>query len=109
MAKAQVRITREIVADCDGDGSYLEQEGFEERLAAYRNGDFGFVGVRAKAEISVPYGADFIVTHISSPGLWSIENDSGDDYFEEVFKEERAQLIEMLESLRDYALVEGEG
>lgn len=35
-----------------------------------------------------------------SPGLWGIESDSGDPYFEEVYHEERAVLIAMLASLK---------
>lgn len=106
MGKAQITITREIVADCDGGSSYLEQECWEARLAAFKNGDFGFCGVRAKAEIRVPYGMDWIVSHMTSPGLWSIETDSGEAYFEEVFQEEKKTLLEMLESLREFEIVE---
>jgi len=105
MTKAQVVITQEVVDDTDPDTSYLEQDDFAERLAEYRNGDFSFVGVRATALIRVPYGADFIETRISSSGLWGIESDSGQDYFDEVFQEERKTLLEMLQAMHDFEVV----
>ncbi len=105
MTKAQVIITQEVLDDSDVDASWLEQDDFADRLAAYRAGDFSFVGVRAIALVRVPYGKDFIETKISSPGLWGIESDSGDAYFAEVFQEERETLLEMLESLRDFEVV----
>ena len=107
MPKAQVTITREIIPDEHPDASYLEQEdmGFEYRLAAYRRGEFGFVGVRARAEIRTPYGQDWIVAHISSPGLWGIEDDSGEDYFNEVYEEEKQTLLGMLDDIKNFELV----
>lgn len=107
MAKAQVTITRELVPDDNADASYLDQVGFEERLQDAREGRFGFVGVRAVAEIRIPFGADWITIKISSPGLWGIEDDSGEEYLAEVFAEERATLIEMLQSLYSFEVVEG--
>ena len=90
-------VRMEIVPDEDADASYLEQEGmgFEDRLAAYRQGEFGFVGVRAVAQIVV----GDVLQEISSPGLWGIEDDSGDDYFRSVFEEELETLRDMLKEL----------
>jgi hypothetical protein len=100
---AEIRM--EVVPDESPDASYLEQEGlgFEDRLAAYRAGEFGFVGVRAVAELhipTVPYsrGGWFIQT-VSSPGLWGIEDDSGEEYFKEVYEEEVDTLRDMLAEL----------
>ena len=106
MAKAMVTIERQIVDDQNPDASFLEQEGmgFEDRLAAYRNGDFSFVGVRAVATIKTPYGHDFIESKLTSPGLWGIESDSGETYFNEVFAEERAVLIGMLDAIDGYEI-----
>ena len=92
-------IEMQVVPDESPDTSYLEQEGFEERLAAYRNGDFGFIGVRASVEIRVPHGRSSIMQRIVSPGLWGIEDDSGTDYLESVFQEEVGILKSMLEEL----------
>jgi hypothetical protein len=83
------------------DASYLEQEGlgFEDRLAAYRNGDFSFVGVQVEAEIYIPHGSDWIIQTIKTPGLWGIEDDSGEDYFREVAADESVTLSDMLQEL----------
>ncbi len=88
-----------VVPEQYPDTSYLEQEGWEERLAEYRRGDFDFVGVRAVVELRIPYGQDFILHTVESPGLWGIESDSGDDYFRLVFTEESDILADMLAEL----------
>jgi hypothetical protein len=99
--RPKITITREIAPDENPDASYLEQTNFEERRAEYDAGYFDFVGVRAVAEIEVPYGQGWIVTTIESPGLWGIDPDSGEDYFAEVFDQERETLVEMLKALGD--------
>jgi len=103
-----VLILREIVEDETPDASYLEQEGFEKRRGEYNRGDFSFVGVRAVAEIHMPMDrkrAVFITSRIRSPGVWGIESDSGEDYFNQVFEDETEILMTMLNSLRNYKLI----
>ena len=90
---------RRIVPDDCPDTSYLEQEGFEDLREQYRQGDFDFVGVRAAVELPIPFGKDRIITRIESPGLWGVESDSGEDYFDSVFQEESATLADMLTAL----------
>jgi len=66
-----------------------------------------FVGIRARAAIKIPSGSNpdcWITAELSSPGLWGIESDSGDAYFQQVYQEERAVLIAMLASLKHYTL-----
>lgn len=104
--RALVSIAMQIADDDSPEASWLEQDGFEERLAAYKAGEFGFVGVRAVATVKVPYGHDWIVTTIKSPGLWGIESDSAESYLQEVFATERAILLDMLQSLKDWQLTE---
>lgn len=74
----------------------------QERMNAWRNGEWEYIGVRAVADIKVPYGRDWITTRIKSPGLWGIESDAGADYLAEVFEEEKATLFEMLASLKEF-------
>ncbi|GEM_PF-2536844 len=90
---------KEILPDEFPDWSYLEQDGFADRLAAYRRGDFGYVGVRAAMTVPIPMDGHYILHEIRSPGLWGIESDSGDDYLAEVFGEESHVLEEMLSAL----------
>jgi hypothetical protein len=82
------------VHDEDGDSSYLEQDEFSDRLAEYRAGNFYFEGVYAVAKLKVPttQGGWIHTGEVSSPGLWGIESDSDESYFEEIGQEELNEL-----------------
>jgi hypothetical protein len=74
----------------------------EARLKAWCNDEWDFVGIRAKATIKIPFGIDaecWIVGELLTPGLWGIESDSGAEYFQRVFQEEREILLNMLDAL----------
>lgn len=129
MTKAQITITMECVPDDSNDKPDERDDGFwpskdpnaagwvlpenfdsemekaQKRMRDWEHGYWQFIGVRAVASIKVPYGRDWIVTRIKSPGLWGIESDAGEDYLAEVFAEEKATLLEMLESLKEYEVV----
>ena len=96
---------RVVSEDPIPDHSWLEQEGFEDRLAAYKRGEFHLVGVQAKVELRVPYGADFICVSLSPPGVWGIESDAGEEYFDEVFKQECDVLADMITAIGKVELV----
>jgi hypothetical protein len=84
------------------DPLYCEQD--EARFNAWRKGDWHFVGVRAKATIKFPYGANsdsWTTAELLSPGLWGVESDSGDQYLREVYQDEREILAGMLDSLTE--------
>lgn len=118
--KVTVTFSREELDDCDGDTSHLTQDYAEvadpaerekyktedaKRLAAYRKGDWHFVGIRAKALIRVDtYTGErlsYTVFHeLTSPGLYGIESDSSEDYFKEVFADECAQLRSDIEAMQ---------
>jgi hypothetical protein len=75
------------------DPHYRQQD--EDRLKAWRNDEWHFVGVRAKAIIKILHGLNpdcWITSDLLSPGLWGIENDSDDAYFRQVYQEEREIL-----------------
>lgn len=85
------------------DPDYRDQD--EARLKAWRNDEWHFVGIRARATIRIPYGINpdcWITSEVLSPGLWGIESDSADEYFDEVYREERAILIALLASLKTF-------
>ena len=87
------------------DPDYREQD--QARLDAWRNDEWRFLGIRAKATIKIPHGANpdcWIVSELSSPGLWGIESDSGDPYFQDFYREEREILIGMLASLKSFEI-----
>jgi hypothetical protein len=78
---------------------YLDEDA--ERLAAYNRGEWGMVGIRASVELHLPTGNNggYIIHRVTSPGLWGIESDSDESYFDEVFKGECGELESMLETL----------
>jgi hypothetical protein len=85
------------------DPDYCTQD--QARLDAWRNGEWHFVGVRARAAIKVPHGINpqcWITSELLSPGLWGIESDSSHEYFLQVYQEEREILIGMLALLKTY-------
>lgn len=101
-AKEGVTFEMETPYDEYPDASWLEQEGFEDRLELYRAGTFELMGVRAKATVivardSVP--SSFAIYTLRSPGVWGVESDSGEDYLNEIYEEEKAQLIAALKAI----------
>ena len=88
-------ITAKQIVDPFPDASYLESESFHDRRQQYDNGDFGFIGIRAEAEIVVAG----VCQTINSGGLWGIESDSTPDYLSEIEQEEIEQLQEILQAL----------
>jgi hypothetical protein len=88
-------ITAKQIVDPFPDASYLESEGFQDRRQQYDNGDFGFIGIRAGAEIVVAG----VCQTINSGGLWGIESDSTPDYISGIEQEEIVQLQEILHAL----------
>ena len=88
------------------DPDYRQQD--EARLAAWRKDEWHFLGIRARATIKIPHGTNpecWITAELLSPGLWGIESDSGDDYFRQVYQEERDILTAMLASLKTYDVI----
>ena len=83
------------IPDDDPDTSYLEQPHHRERLAKYKAGMFGYIGIRAKATIQVN---DLLET-IYSGGLWGIEDDSGQAHFQEIESDELTELSQALMQL----------
>jgi hypothetical protein len=94
-----------------GAAGYVLPENFEEehakaseRMRAWLNDEWEFVGVVAVATISIPIGGDsFHVIELRSAGLWGIESDSP-DYLKEVFEDEKSQLEDELKTLAAFIL-----
>lgn len=76
---------------------YEEQKALADaRMRAWENEEWWFVGVIARARVSVPIGGhSFFNLTIDSPGLWQIESDSP-EYVKEVYGDEKARLREYL-------------
>lgn len=79
----------------DETGNPESVEADYRRMESLSRGDWGFVGIRAVAKLSV----NGTLQTVTSGGLWGIESDSGKDYFKEVEKEQidelRATLAEL--------------
>jgi hypothetical protein len=95
----KLSISHEI--DFCADISYLEQKEWKDRLEQYQNDEFYFIGILAKAEILIPTNIpnSYKIETISSGGLWCIESDSGEEYFNEVASEQLYELKDYLKTL----------
>lgn len=81
--------------DPDPDVSYLDQDEFEERLAAFKKGDFHFIGARVDAEVLI---AETTQT-LTSPGLWGIESDTDEAGLDQIIGEEWKTLRSVLKTV----------
>ena len=79
------------------DPDYREED--RARLAAFNRGEWRFIGIRARASILIVSGG--VGTHydMTSAGLYGIESDSGREYLESVFEEERETLLADLQCM----------
>lgn len=66
-----------------------------ERMERLNAGYWGFIGIKAEARVIV----NGITQEITSGGLWGIESDSEESYFEEIEGEELSSLRTQLEAL----------
>ena len=109
MCKVTVTFNMEQIEDSDGDLSYLEQDCFDgpgetdgpARIAAYKRGEWHFIGVRAVATIWIQRDNWRTSYTLESPGCWGIESDSGESYLKEVFAEECAMLRSDIEDMKN--------
>lgn len=72
-----------------------------ERMMEYERGSWRMIGIRAEAETALDIGAgNWKIDHLTSGGLWGIEDDSEEKYIKEVEDEQ-------LEELKGYLLEYG--
>ena len=84
-----------IVTDEDADTSYLTQEGREADLAAWRRGDFGYVGMWAYASLTI----DGVRQTVTSAGIWGVEDRTPQCVIDEVALEELKDLSGVLDAM----------
>ena len=75
-----------------------------ERMESLDAGNWGFIGIRADAEIGIPEdstmpSSSMTIQCITSGGLWGIESDSDAPYLESVEQEELGELKQQLRAL----------
>ena len=108
-----IRIVVTTEGDWDPDTSYLEQPEWEDRLAEYQDGRFGFIGVIATAVADIDPDRPFAKpAELCSHSLWGIEDDSEGMYLREVaadlVKECRRELAQRFDIDADTIPTEGE-
>ena len=64
----------------------------QEDIERFRNDDWYFIAVFAVATIAHKIGEITTEYHVSSSGLYGIDSNSGDEYINEVFKEQKEEL-----------------
>ena len=75
----------------------------EERMEDWKQGNWRYIGIVARAHVSIPIGSgSFRTVTIDSMGCWGIESDAG-DYLDTVFEEEKAGLLSQLATLGTWA------
>lgn len=82
-----VRVVRDL--DEDADVSYLEQDGFEERLADYQSGRLHLVELWVEANVLLQEGVEALVR---SPGVGGIESDTTEEELDALISEEWTSL-----------------
>ena len=74
----------------------------EERKRGWDAGEWNAIGVRACAKLHwTDDDSQTSITGptISTPGIWGVESDAGEEYFEEIYREELHVLGEMLKAM----------
>lgn len=75
-----------------------------ERMLAYNRGDWGMIGIKAKAETAISIGqGNWKLDTITSGGLWGIETDTDEKYYKEI---EQEQLSEVKDYLKEYGFTD---
>jgi hypothetical protein len=73
------------------DEDYRDED--QRRLDAWHNDEWSFIGIQARAHITVVSNGVGAMYTMTSPGLWGVESDSGEDYLEEIYAQEKATLL----------------
>lgn len=81
------------------DDSWLDNDAGRERLHAFRDGTWHLISIQASATLRIPHGRRVVSKTITSPGLWGIESDAGDDYRDRIFADQCVKLAALCEAL----------
>lgn len=91
----QIKIKK--IYDEHPDWSYLEQEGFEDRLKEFQNDNLYFIGIRAETNLYIPKGNNTCqIMKINSGGLWSIEFDTPEEDLQDIIQHELSDILDTL-------------
>ena len=84
------------------DEDYREQD--QARLDAFHAGEWNMLGVRAVAHVQIVRDGHGTMFSIESPGVWGVESDSGDEYLNSLYEEEKAELMANLKTLGQWSI-----
>src|ERR1700730_9929683 len=87
-----IQLVRVVEPDEYLDASWLEGM----RLAAYRNGEFELVHIAAEARCFIVSNGVGVYVNMRSGGIGGVESDSGEDYLNELYDEQVAELKKMI-------------
>lgn len=88
-----VYITMDRIETLDDTASPLDwmdksNDDDAKRIELWRDGEWHFIGIQARAAITIVRNGHGVVHELTSAGCWAIESDSGEAYLDEVFREE---------------------
>lgn len=106
-----VELTRVIVVDDAINNEAAVRESDEgvslDRIDAWIKGEWYYVGIRARATVHIVRNGIRTIYNLESAGLWGIESDAGDNYFNEVYREERESLLADMIAFARFEVVSG--
>ena len=72
----------------------------QSRMDAFEAGDWGYVGVRARALCFLVRNNTGTYFNLDSPGIWGVESDAG-RYLQELYAEQIDELKDMLAAMQN--------
>lgn len=98
-----VEFDRVIAADDDArPHDYADAIG-EDRVAAWMRGEWSYVGIYVAAHVRIPVGGKSFATYtLTSPGIWGVEDDSGEEYLTALHNEQVEVLKHDLRALAGF-------
>ncbi len=81
----------------DEDSSPSDYDCYDdEQVEAFRSGEWSFIGIQAWATVVLPRGGAGILQRVTSPGLWSVESNSSEDYLASIAADELSSMLDEL-------------
>lgn len=69
-------------------------------MQAFESGIWSFIGVRARANCMVVRNGTGTLFNLESAGLWGVESDSSEEDLNQIFEEEKADLLSMIGAMQ---------
>ncbi len=90
-----VKFKRKIEADDTSPLDWMDRDNPDDakRIKDYDRDLWSFVGIVARASILVVRNGRGTYYHLDSAGLYGIESDSGEEYLNEVYQDQKDELL----------------